>query len=116
VIDGVSLASVRVVTGGLTGVAFGVGSRPVAEYRGWLALLREHPEQARSQGQAMLDFVADQKETKWNRWFLRTLAAEGHLFSGTRGGRVPWLPKLSRSRHARLTTSAGSAPRSWVHA
>lgn len=82
VVDGVSAQSVRVVTGGLTGISFGVGSRPVAEYRGWVAMLRGRPEQAKREGRAMLDFVARQPETKWNRWFLRTLAAEGHLFSG----------------------------------
>jgi len=28
--------------------------------------------------------IADQKETKWNRWSLRMLAAEGYLFTGER--------------------------------
>jgi hypothetical protein len=34
------------------------------------------------EGQAVLSFVANEPATRWNKWFLRTLIAEGSLLTG----------------------------------
>jgi TolB-like protein len=75
---------VRAGGGGLVGLPpyFGVGDRPLAEYRGWAHLLAGKRAAAAADGREVLAFVAAQKETRWNRWFMRLLAAEGHLFAG----------------------------------
>jgi tetratricopeptide (TPR) repeat protein len=81
-LDDVSVTSTRVNPFG--GGLFGVGERPIAEYRGWTALLLKDSATAATQGRAVLDFVANQKETKWNAWYLRLLTAEGLTFLGQR--------------------------------
>ena len=60
----------------------GVGQRPVAEYRGWTELLLGNAGNAARAGAAVLEHVSRRRETPWNRWFLRLLAAQGHAFSG----------------------------------
>jgi len=79
-LDGVSATSTRVIAGPF----FGVGQHPIAEYRGWTALFLNYPAAAATQGRAVLDFVAKQKETKANVWYLRLLTAEGLTFLGQR--------------------------------
>ena len=59
-----------------------VGRRPTAEYRGWANLLNEDKAAAAREGRAVLEFVAREPRTRWNDWYLRTLAAEGLLFTG----------------------------------
>jgi tetratricopeptide (TPR) repeat protein len=59
-----------------------VGARPTAEYRGWAYLLTANKAKARLQGDAVLAFVHGERETKWNRFFLRLLAAEAYTFTG----------------------------------
>jgi tetratricopeptide (TPR) repeat protein len=83
-LDGVSATSVRVIAGAGSGAFFGVGQRPIAEYRGWTALLLKDSSSAATQGRAVLEFVASQKETKWNAWYLQLLSAEGLTFLGQR--------------------------------
>ncbi len=83
-LDGVSATSTRVISGVGSGYFFGVGQRPIAEYRGWTALLLKDSSTAATQGRAVLEFVANQKETKWNAWFLQLLTAEGLTFLGQR--------------------------------
>jgi TolB-like protein len=64
------------------GLQFDAGPWPIARLRGWTCLLLGHTSQARSNGRALLDIVAHQKDTKWNRGHLRILAAEGHVLAG----------------------------------
>jgi TolB-like protein len=63
-------------------IAYGVGMQPVARFRGWVELLLDDRTQAETEGRAVLAFVSRRKEHVWNRWHLRLLAAEGHLFTG----------------------------------
>lgn len=65
-------------------LAPGIGPTPVAEQRGWLDLLLGDTTSAAKDGAKVLAFVARQEETKWNRWFLRMLTAEGQLFAGNK--------------------------------
>jgi hypothetical protein len=60
----------------------GEGEQPIARYRGWTHLLLGDRAAAAHDGAAVLDFVAQRKETLWNRVLLRQLAAEGYTFSG----------------------------------
>jgi TolB-like protein/tetratricopeptide (TPR) repeat protein len=60
------------------------GELPTARYRGWVHLLLGDRTAAAQDGRNILDFIAHQKETSWNHYFLRRLAAEGHLFSAER--------------------------------
>jgi len=69
-------------------LAPGVGPTPVAEQRGWLDLLLGDRAGAVNDGAKALDFVARQEETKWNRWFLRMLTAEGQIFKGDKAEAV----------------------------
>jgi TolB-like protein len=81
VLDRTTDAKVRVLTfGGFTLCC--VGRRPTAVYRGWSDLLNDDVVAAAREGRAVLDFVADEPLTRWNKWFLRTLAAEGLLLTG----------------------------------
>jgi DNA-binding winged helix-turn-helix (wHTH) protein len=59
-----------------------VGTRPVAEYRGWAALLTGDKATAAQEGQQMLAFVAREQRTRWNDWYLKLLEAEGLLMTG----------------------------------
>ncbi len=75
---------VRVVTGGTTAVAFGVGERPIAELRGWAHLLLGDTAAVRQDGDMVLEFLASREETPSNRWMRGVLRAEAHLFRGER--------------------------------
>ena len=81
-LDDVSVTSTRVNPFG-SGF-FGVGERPIAETRGWTALFLNDSATAATQGRAVLEFVANRKETKWNAWYLQLLTAEGLTFLGQR--------------------------------
>jgi TolB-like protein/DNA-binding winged helix-turn-helix (wHTH) protein len=71
------------VAQGNEGQFFGaVGNRPLAEFRGWVDLLVNDRSDAQEQGHAVLRFVAQQPQTKLNRYFLRLLEAEGYTFAG----------------------------------
>ena len=84
-LDGVSEISVRIIAGQGSSSFFGLGQRPMAQYRGWTALLLGNTEEAAKHGRAVLEFVAHQKETRRNAWFLRLLAAQGYAFIAERG-------------------------------
>jgi class 3 adenylate cyclase/TolB-like protein len=73
---------IRVLAGSGGGAFFGVGQRPTAHYRGWVALLSDQSSEASRHGREVLAFVAGQKETPWNGWFLRILESHGQLFLG----------------------------------
>ena len=83
-LDAISETSTRVNAGTGASSLFGVGDRPTALYRGWAALLLGDTQEAAKQGRAILEFVANQKETKYNAWFLRSLKAQGHAFLAQR--------------------------------
>ena len=63
-----------------------VGKTPAAHFRGWLEMLVEDESAARNEGRRLIDFVQQQEVTRWNRWYLRLLNAEGLLFSGELAG------------------------------
>jgi hypothetical protein len=62
-----------------------VGTRPVAEYRGWAALLVGDKATAAQEGKQMLAFVAQAPPTRWNDWYLKLLEAGGRLMTGRHG-------------------------------
>jgi hypothetical protein len=66
----------------------GAGLRPVAETRGWLDLLLADKVGAAQESKAILDFLAKTKETRWNKWFLRMLNADAHLFAGEKAAAI----------------------------
>jgi tetratricopeptide (TPR) repeat protein len=74
----------RVATPVLPAPVFGAGEQPTARYRGWMHLQLGDRAKAAQDGAAVLDFVAHQKQTLWNRNFLRQLTAEGYTFTGDR--------------------------------
>lgn len=63
---------------------FSVGRMPSAAFLGWSHLVAGDTAAAAQDGAAVLAFVAAQEETKWNRWFLHLLSAQGHVFRGER--------------------------------
>jgi tetratricopeptide (TPR) repeat protein len=63
-----------------------VGKTPAAHFRGWLEMLVEDEQAATTEGRRLIEFVRQQEVTRWNRWYLRLLEAEGLLFSGDRAG------------------------------
>jgi len=58
------------------------GRRPTAVYLGWAELLNENTALAADAGHVVLEFVVHEPRTRWNPWFLKTLAAEAHLMIG----------------------------------
>jgi len=82
-LDAVPDREIRCVPGpGGAGPAFSVGSRPMAQLRGLLALLRGDRAQAAEHGADVLDFVAGRKISMQNAWFLHLLSADGHTLLG----------------------------------
>ncbi len=59
-----------------------VGDRPIAELRGWADLLVNDRARAAEDGRALLAFVAHQRETRWNPFYLLLLRAEAYTFMG----------------------------------
>ena len=82
-LDSIPENEIRAVPGpGGGGPLFCVGKRPLAQYRGWLALARGNLPEAKRWGAEVLDFVARQKISVQNGWFLRVLTAHGYLLQG----------------------------------
>jgi len=67
---------------------FCAGRRPTAVYLGWAELLNENTALAADAGHAVLEFIAHEPQTRWNPWFLKTLAAEAHLMIGNHGAAI----------------------------
>jgi TolB-like protein/DNA-binding winged helix-turn-helix (wHTH) protein len=65
-----------------------VGQRPLAEYRGWTALLMNDAEAAAQEGRQVLRYVKSARLTRWNDWYLQLLRAEGLLMTGDRSKAV----------------------------
>ncbi len=65
-----------------------VGKRPLAEYRGWTALLMNDVEAARQEGREVLGYARSVRPTRWNDWYLELLRAEGLLMTGDRSRAV----------------------------
>ena len=61
-----------------------VGKRPLAEYRGWTALLMNDVEAARREGREVIGYARSVRPTRWNDWYRQLLRAEGLLMSGDR--------------------------------
>jgi hypothetical protein len=59
-----------------------VGRGPIADQRGWLDMLMADAPEARRDGQRVLEFLARQPETRWNKWFRALLRADAQLFTG----------------------------------
>ncbi|HEY4342146.1 MAG TPA: winged helix-turn-helix domain-containing protein [Steroidobacteraceae bacterium] len=85
-LDEVAVESIRVPL--LTGAMPGVGRMPVAVVRGWNEMLRGDTAAAAENGRKILEFVASQQVTRWNKWHLRILEGEGHVFMGDSAGAV----------------------------
>ena len=84
-LDAIPESEVRCVAGpGGGGPLFSVGKRPLAQFRGWLALVRGNAADAARYGGEVLAFVERQKTGVQNDWFLHLLSADGHLFQGHR--------------------------------
>ena len=66
----------------------GTGRSPKADWRGWADMLLGDKAAAAEDGRAVLAFVSQQAETKWNRYFLRALTADGRLFVGDKAGAI----------------------------
>jgi hypothetical protein len=81
-VDAQSLSGSAITSGGFSLCC--VGRRPTAVYRGWADLLNDDAKSAAAEGHTVLAFVANEPQTRWNKWFLRTVAAEGSLQAGQR--------------------------------
>jgi tetratricopeptide (TPR) repeat protein len=122
-LGGIAEPSVRVIAGTGASSLFGVGSRPTALYRGWAALLLKDASAAAKHGGEVLKFVANQKETGRNQWFLRLLQSHGHTFLGHReaaiaaGREALELMPATRDALSWLPTAAGvAAAYAWLGA
>jgi tetratricopeptide (TPR) repeat protein len=67
---------------------FGVSGAPKEWPRGVLDLQLGDRAAAEKDGKALLAYVARQSETKWNKWFLRYLTAEGRLLQEDKAGAI----------------------------
>ena len=84
-LDSIPESEVRAVPGpGGGGALFGVGKRPMAQFRGWLALMRGNTAEAARMGEEVLAFVGRQKASLQNDWFLQLLKADGYMLQGQR--------------------------------
>ena len=60
----------------------GAGGQPVAEMRGWTALLLGDAASAAAEGRALTSFIAAAPKLPTNGWYLCSLGAEALLFAG----------------------------------
>jgi tetratricopeptide (TPR) repeat protein len=59
-----------------------VGLTPVADLRGWNDLLLGDHQAAARESRKILDFLDENPETRWNRWYREILRADAQLFMG----------------------------------
>src|SRR5262249_19725684 len=70
-------------------IARGVGEAPArAMIQGRVNLLLKDRTAAAQDGRAVLAFVSGERESKYNKWFLRILTATGRLFLGDNVGAI----------------------------
>jgi hypothetical protein len=82
-LSGVTLEFIRVgCTPSISGLA------PMALYRGWNDLLLGDRAAAAAEGRVVVRLAENQKETKWNRIFVRDLLAEGNALQGNRSAAI----------------------------
>jgi TolB-like protein/DNA-binding winged helix-turn-helix (wHTH) protein len=107
----VSADSMRTSSGWST-ILDSVGDMPIAEYRGWIALLLGDRLRAQREGRDVLQFVASRKVTPFNRVYLGLLEAEGRTFQGDSPRAISAarasLELAPRSRDAVMATAMGS--------
>jgi TolB-like protein/DNA-binding winged helix-turn-helix (wHTH) protein len=68
--------------------AAGISDKPVAELRGWSALLSGDRAAAEADGKTLLDYAQRQAASPRDTVYLEVLRAEGRLFSGDRNGAI----------------------------
>jgi len=61
---------------------FGVGQRPVAEYRGWAKLLAGDKEGAARASREVFAYIASESEARRKDWFLTLLSGTAYVFAG----------------------------------
>lgn len=107
----VTVDSMRTASGWST-VLDSVGDMPIAEYRGWVALLLGDRSRAQREGRNVLRFVASRQVTAFNRVYLGLLEAEGLTFQGESARAISAarasLELAPRARDAVMATAAGS--------
>ena len=77
--------TMRIIAGQAATALFGVGDRPIAEYRGWTALLVDDAEAAARHRRAVLDFVKHAQDMPRSSWYLRLLEASASVLLGEHG-------------------------------
>ena len=100
----------------------GIGKKPLAELRGWTALLMNDAEVAKTEGRKIQELLKNESATKWNRWHLQALAAEAALFVGDKASAienasaalvlVPW----DRQTHRRYASALMARVFAWAGA
>jgi len=107
----VPVESMRTASGWTT-ILDSVGDMPIAEYRGWVALLLGDRVRAQREGRDVLQFVASRKVTPFNRVYLGLLEAEGWTFQGESAKAISAarasLELAPRSRDAMMATAMGA--------
>jgi tetratricopeptide (TPR) repeat protein len=83
-LEGVAEPATRVITGPAGAALHGVGHRPTALLKGWVALLMGDREAAARHGRTVLDVLATQRSGTRNAWFVHMLQAQAHAFLGQR--------------------------------
>jgi hypothetical protein len=79
-LDAIPDHAVRPVPGpGGGGPMFGVGLRPMAQFRGLLALVRGDRALAARHGAEVIEFANSRPVTRQNEWFLHWLRSDGHM-------------------------------------
>jgi tetratricopeptide (TPR) repeat protein len=61
---------------------FGVGQRPVAEYRGWVELLAGNKDGAARASREVFAYIASEPEARRKDWFLTLLSGTASVFAG----------------------------------
>jgi hypothetical protein len=61
---------------------FGVGQRPVAEYRGWVELLAGDKDGAARASREVFAYIASEPEARRKDWFLTLLSGAASVFAG----------------------------------
>lgn len=88
-------------------------TEPLARERGWLDLFLGDKAEARKDGQRVLDFLAHNPETRWNKWFLTILRSEAALFMGDNDAAVKYVDQAVALTNATQEKSDQSNAQAW---